>query len=172
MPRFLRTWRGRAFLFTVLRFDFNVVTLNPGVVSYYNPIEKLLVFPGFVRQFLIHKHATVSLRLWAIEVLTSWRSIEYSSFPLKFAERIHMRPASDLENSTLSGFVEDCMKFLQDLFSEWPVEESLVCSHLQRKRFSRVYFVPTALSTTAVLSISCVSNAVFQSMKQCKCVIP
>jgi len=49
-------------LMRVLVFDLYVVTLNPGVVSCYNPLEKLLVFPGFIRQFLTLKHATISLR--------------------------------------------------------------------------------------------------------------
>jgi len=72
-------------------FDFYVVTLNPSVVSCYNPLEKVMVFPGFIRQLLTHKHATVSLRRRTTKAQTSWRSTECSVFSLKFAERIHMR---------------------------------------------------------------------------------
>jgi hypothetical protein len=35
------------FYLSVLMFDLYVVTLNSGVVSCYNPLEKVLVFPGF-----------------------------------------------------------------------------------------------------------------------------
>jgi len=43
-------------------FDLYVVILNPGIVSCYNPLEKVLVFPGFILQFLTLKHTTVSPR--------------------------------------------------------------------------------------------------------------
>jgi len=57
------------------------------------------------------------------------------NFPLKFAERIHMRGLTCQQSRKyyVVGFVEDCAKFLQDLFSAWPVEERPECPHLQRK---------------------------------------
>ena len=62
------------------------------------------------------------------------------------------------------GFVEDCAKFLQDLFSAWPME---VPAYQKGENYSQVCFVPMAFSPKSGLSISCVSNAVFRSLEQC-----
>ena len=161
-------------LLGVLIFDLYFVTLNPGVVSCYNPLEKVLVFPGFIRQFLTLKHAAVSLRRWATETQTSWPSTESSSFPLKFAEGSTSNlPA--ISKTVLCGLRWRLCEISARYFfcvacgrKTWMLTSwTEVPAYPKGENYSQVRFVPMAFSPESGLSISCGSNVVFRSLTQC-----
>lgn len=143
-------------------FGFCVVAANPGVISCYDPREKMLVLPDFIHQFLGHKHPNASLRWQAIEAQTSWSSLECCKFPLKICwhdpyERPNLPAISEIVLRRAS--LTTVRNFLQDLFSVWPVEERSECGNASyrmsvKRKDSKVCFIPMALWPKAVLSIS------------------
>jgi hypothetical protein len=61
LPRFLRTWSGRAFPQIGLLFCFRMVTVNPRFLSCYDPREESFDVSGFIQQLLAYKHAPLLL---------------------------------------------------------------------------------------------------------------